>query len=84
MESNFKTKSKTDAPEQLREMAEKGAARSKEVFEKMSAASGQRPTLCNIAIRRQLRGCRITIKSCLSLLTPTPRPPSTLPKGSLA
>ena len=41
MESNFKTKSKTDAPEQLREMAEKGVAQSKEVFEKMSAASGQ-------------------------------------------
>jgi phasin len=41
MESNFKTKSKTDAPEQLREMAKKGAAQSKEVFEKMSAASGQ-------------------------------------------
>src|SRR6185312_2795979 len=41
MESNFKTKSKTDAPEQLREMAERGAAQSKEVLEKMSAASGQ-------------------------------------------
>ena len=41
METNPRTKSKTDAPEQLREMAEKGAAQSKEVFEKMSAASGQ-------------------------------------------
>ena len=41
MESNFKAKSKTDAPEQVREMAEKGAAQSKEVFEKMSVASGQ-------------------------------------------
>jgi len=41
METNPKAKSKTDAPEQLREMAEKGAAQSKEVFEKMSAASGQ-------------------------------------------
>ena len=36
-----KTKSKTDAPEQFREMAEKGAAQSKEAFEKMSAASGE-------------------------------------------
>src|SRR6476646_10178020 len=41
METNPKAKSKTDAPEQLREMAEKGFAQSKEVFEKMSAASGQ-------------------------------------------
>ncbi|MFZ0348425.1 MAG: phasin family protein, partial [Pseudolabrys sp.] len=41
METNPKAKSKTDAPEQLREMAEKGAAQSKEVFEKMTAASGQ-------------------------------------------
>ena len=41
MELNPKTKSRTDAPEQLREMAEKGAAQSKEVFERMSAAFGQ-------------------------------------------
>ena len=41
METNPKAKSKTDAPEQLREMAEKGVAQSKEVFEKMSATSGQ-------------------------------------------
>lgn len=41
MEMNPKTKSKTDAPEQFRGMAEKGAAQSKEVFEKMSSATGQ-------------------------------------------
>ena len=41
METNPKAKSKTDAPEQLREVAEKGVAQSKEVFEKMSAVSGQ-------------------------------------------
>ena len=40
METNPKAKSKTDVPEQLREIAEKGAAQSKEAFEKMSAASG--------------------------------------------
>jgi phasin len=40
METNPKTKSKTDAPEQLRDMAEKGAAQSKEAFEKMSTATG--------------------------------------------
>jgi phasin len=41
METNPKAKSKTDAPEQFREMAEKGAAQSKEAFEKMSSATGQ-------------------------------------------
>jgi phasin len=41
METSPKTKSKTDAPEQFREMAEKGAAQSKEAFERMSAATGQ-------------------------------------------
>jgi hypothetical protein len=41
MEKSPKAKSKTDAPEQLREMAEKGAPQSKKIFEKMSAASGQ-------------------------------------------
>ena len=40
METNPKTKSKTDAPDQLREMAEKGATQSREAFEKMSAATG--------------------------------------------
>ena len=40
METN-KTKSKTDAAEQFREMAEKSATQSKEVYEKMSAAAGQ-------------------------------------------
>jgi phasin len=41
METNPKTKSKTDAPEQFREMVEKGATQSKEAFEKMNAATGQ-------------------------------------------
>ena len=41
METNPKAKSKTDAPEQLREMAEKGAAQSKEALEKMSSATGR-------------------------------------------
>ena len=60
MESNPKAKSKTDAPEQLREIAEKGAAQSKEAFEKMSRPPGTRPTLCNIAIRRRSKGYRNT------------------------
>jgi phasin len=41
METSPKTKSKTDTPEQFREMVEKGATQSKESFEKMSAASSQ-------------------------------------------
>ena len=41
METNPKTKSKTDAAEQFREMAEKSATQSKEVYEKMTAATGQ-------------------------------------------
>ena len=41
METSPKTKSKTDAPEQFREMVEKGATQSKEAFKKMSAATSQ-------------------------------------------
>jgi phasin len=41
METNPKTKSKTEAAEQFREMAEKSATQSKEVYEKMTAATGQ-------------------------------------------
>ena len=41
MDTNPKTKSKTDATEQFRDMTEKGATQSKETFEKMSAAAAQ-------------------------------------------
>ena len=41
MNTNPKTKSKTDAAEEFRNMAEKSATQSKEVYEKMSAATGQ-------------------------------------------
>jgi hypothetical protein len=41
MDTNPKTKSKTDATEQFRDMTEKGATQSKEVFERMSAATAQ-------------------------------------------
>ena len=40
MNTNPKTKSKTDAAEEFRNMAEKSATQSKEVYEKMSAATG--------------------------------------------
>jgi phasin len=39
MDTNPKTKSKTDASEQFRDMAEKGATQSKEAFAQMSAAT---------------------------------------------
>jgi phasin len=41
MDTNPKMKSRTDAPEQLSDIAEKGAKQSKEAFEKVSAATGQ-------------------------------------------
>jgi len=41
MDTNPKTKSKTDATEQFRDITEKGATQSKEVFERMSAATAQ-------------------------------------------
>ena len=56
METNPKAKSKTDAPEQLREMAEKGVAQSKEVFEKMSAASGQAPDVMQHCYSAAVKG----------------------------
>jgi phasin len=41
MDTNVKTKSRTDVAEQFRDMAQKGATQSKEAFEKMGAATGQ-------------------------------------------
>jgi phasin len=41
MDTNVKTKSKIDASEQFREIAEKGVTESKKAFEKMSAASSE-------------------------------------------
>ena len=41
MDVNIKTKSKTEASEQFRELAEKGSAQSKKVFDTVSAATGQ-------------------------------------------
>ena len=41
MDTNPKTKSKTDATEQFRDMTEKGATQSKEIFERISAATAQ-------------------------------------------
>jgi phasin len=58
METNPRTKSKTDAPEQFREMAEKGAAQTKEAFEKMSAASGQAADVMKNCYSTALKGAQ--------------------------
>jgi hypothetical protein len=41
MDTNLKTKSRTDIAEQFGDMAKKGATQSKEALEKMSTATGQ-------------------------------------------
>lgn len=41
MDANTKTKSKTEAPEQFRELAEKGVAQSQKALDTLSAASDQ-------------------------------------------
>ncbi len=41
MDTNTKTKSKIEGPEQFRELAEKGVAQSKKAFDTVSAATGQ-------------------------------------------
>ena len=58
METNPKTKLKTDAPEQFREMTEKGAAQSKEAFEKMSAASEQAADVMKNCYSTALKGAQ--------------------------
>jgi phasin len=58
METNPRTKSRTDAPEQFREMAEKGAAQTKEAIEKMSAASGQAADVMKNCYSTALKGAQ--------------------------
>jgi phasin len=53
-----KMKSKTDAPEQFREMTEKGAAQTKEAFEKMSAASGEAADVMKHCYSTALKGAQ--------------------------
>ena len=58
MDMNPKTKSKTDAPQQFHDMAEKGATQSKEVFEKMSAATGQGANVMQNCYSTALKGAQ--------------------------
>ena len=55
MDANPRTKSKIDAPEQFRDMAERGAAQTKEAFEKMTAVTGEATEImkncCSTAVK---------------------------------
>jgi phasin len=56
MDANIKTKSKTDATEQLRDLAEQGAAQSKEAFEKMNAATSEAANVMQNSFSSALKG----------------------------
>ncbi|MFZ0400631.1 MAG: phasin family protein [Pseudolabrys sp.] len=56
MNTNPKTKSKADAAEEFRNMAEKSATQSKEVYEKMSAATGQTADIMQDCFLAAVRG----------------------------
>jgi phasin len=55
MDANTRTKSKIDAPEQFRDMAERGAAQTKEALEKMTAVTGEAADImkncCSTAVK---------------------------------
>ena len=62
MDTNFKPKSaslaKSDAPKQLRDIAETGAAQSKEAFEKMSAATTEAANLMKNCYSTAVKGAQ--------------------------
>ena len=58
MDKNPKTKSRTDTPEQLRDMAEKGATQTKEAFEKMSAATSQAANVMKNCYSTAIKGAQ--------------------------
>src|SRR5262245_763340 len=55
MDTNTRTKSKIDASEQFRDMAERGAAQTKEALEKMTAVTGEAADImkncCSTAVK---------------------------------
>ena len=56
MNTNPKTKSKTEAAEEFRNMVEKSATQSKEVYEKMSAVTGQTADIMQDCFLAAVRG----------------------------
>ncbi len=56
MDENIKSRSKPDATEQIRNLAEQGAAQSKEVFEKMNAATSEAANVMQNSFSSALKG----------------------------
>jgi len=78
MDVNTKTKSTTDASEQFREIAEKGAAQPKKAFDTVSAATGEAADVMKNCYSTAVKGRRITTTRSSNSLAPIPTPPSTL------
>jgi phasin len=58
MDVNTKTKSKTDASEQFREIAENGAAQSKKAFDTVSAATGEAANVMKNCYSTAIKGAQ--------------------------
>ncbi len=56
MDANIKTRSKADATEQIRNLAEQGAAQSKEAFERMNAATSEAADIMQNSFSSALKG----------------------------
>jgi phasin len=58
MDTNVKTKSKIDASEQFREIAENGAAQSKKAFDTVSAATGEAANVMKNCYSTAIKGAQ--------------------------
>ncbi len=56
MDANIKTKSKADATEQIRNLAEQGATQSKEAFTRMNAATSEAANVMQNSFSSALKG----------------------------
>ncbi len=56
MDANIKTRSKADATEQIRNLAEQGATQSKEAFERMNAATSEAADIMQNSFSSALKG----------------------------
>jgi hypothetical protein len=69
---------KNDAPEAFRDMAEKGTAQAKEMYEKMNAATTEAADLIRNSYSTAVKGMQTTTTRSPNLLARTATPPSTL------
>jgi hypothetical protein len=83
MDANTRTKSKIDAPEQFRDMAERGAAQTKEALEKMTAVTGEAADIMKNCCSTAVKGAQ-DYNNKFFVLAPTPISPLILPRGWLA